>query len=94
MITGVGFFQLIDGVVNHKILGIHQIRYGVDLLVYDVVWIGSAILLMLIGAIVLWYTRPARTPAPATCPTHTSVTTTLGGRCSSIWPRPWSWSSP
>ena len=66
VITGVGFFQLIDGVLNHKILGIHQIRYGVDLLLYDVVWIGSAIVLMIIGAIVLWRARPARTPAAAT----------------------------
>lgn len=64
-VTGIGVFQLIDGVLNHKILGIHQIRYGVDLLLYDVVWIGSAILLALIGAAVLWYTRPARTPAAA-----------------------------
>lgn len=66
VITGIGFFQLIDGVLNHKILGIHQIRYGVDLLIYDVVWIGSAILLMLIGAIVLWRTRPARMHSPTT----------------------------
>lgn len=65
VIAGVGFFQLIDGVLNHKILGIHQIRYGVDLLVYDVVWIGSAILLMIVGAAVLWFSRPARAGARA-----------------------------
>ena len=28
---GIGVFQLFDGVVNHKILRIHQIRSGVDL---------------------------------------------------------------
>ena len=28
---GLGVFQLFDGVVNHKILRIHQIRSGVDL---------------------------------------------------------------
>ena len=59
VITGVGFFQLFDGVVNHKILGIHQVRYGVDLLPYDVAWIGSAIVLLLIGLAMLWRTRPA-----------------------------------
>lgn len=33
VLAGVGFFQLFDGVVFHKLLGIHQIRYGVDLFV-------------------------------------------------------------
>ncbi len=60
VVLGVGSFQLLDGVLNHKILGIHQIRYGVDLLMYDVVWIGSAIVLMVIGWLVLRLTRPAR----------------------------------
>ena len=27
-------FQLYDGLVQHKLFGLHQIRYGVDLLVY------------------------------------------------------------
>ena len=54
---GVGVFQLFDGLVNHKILGIHQIRYGVDLFVYDLVWIGSAVVLVIIGLAGLWLTR-------------------------------------
>ncbi|WP_091230474.1 DUF2243 domain-containing protein [Microbacterium sp. 3J1] len=58
VIAGVGFFQLFDGVVDHKILGIHQIRYGVDLRLYDTVWISSAVLLLLLGLIMLWRTRP------------------------------------
>lgn len=57
VILGVGFFQLLDGVLNHKILRIHQIRYGVELLPYDVVWIGSAVLLIGVGALVLLRTR-------------------------------------
>ncbi|WP_256841747.1 DUF2243 domain-containing protein [Ornithinimicrobium cryptoxanthini] len=56
VIAGVGFFQLFDAVVNHKILGIHQVRYVVGLLPYDVAWIGSAILLALVG---LWVLRRA-----------------------------------
>lgn len=57
VLAGVGIFQLFDGVVNHKILGIHQIRYGVDLFHYDLAWIGSAILLTVVGVVVLWLTR-------------------------------------
>lgn len=63
VVTGVGAFQLLDGVLNHKVLGIHQIRYHVDLLPYDAVWIGSAAVLLLAGLLVLWRTRPARRPA-------------------------------
>jgi uncharacterized membrane protein len=58
VLAGVGAFQLLDGVVNHKLLGIHQIRYGVDLLLYDVTWIGSAVLVLLAGLVVLRRTRP------------------------------------
>ena len=57
---GVGIFQLFDGVVNHKILRIHQIRYGVDLFAYDLVWIGSAVVLAIIGLVGLWATRHHR----------------------------------
>jgi uncharacterized membrane protein len=60
VITGVGFFQLFDGVIDHKVLRIHQIRYDVDLLPYDVVWIGSAVLVLATGLLVLWRTRPGR----------------------------------
>lgn len=59
-IFGVGFFQLFDGVIDHKVLRIHQIRYGVELFPYDAVWIGSAVALMIIGLIVVLRVRPAR----------------------------------
>lgn len=60
VLAGVGGFQLLDGVLNHKILGIHQIRYGVDLLPYDVAWIGGAVLVLLAGLLVVARTRPGR----------------------------------
>jgi uncharacterized membrane protein len=68
VLAGVGAFQLLDGVVDHKILGIHQIRYGVDLLVYDVTWIGSAVLVLLAGLVVLRRTRPRAGDAPSARP--------------------------
>lgn len=57
VLAGIGVFQLIDGIVFHKLLGIHQIRYGVDLVVYDLVWIVSAIVLLAIGLVMLGRTR-------------------------------------
>jgi uncharacterized membrane protein len=35
---GWGGFQVYDGLVQHKVLRLHQIRYSVDVLAYDVVW--------------------------------------------------------
>lgn len=46
---GMGGFQLFDGTVSHKLLRIHQIRYGVDLLAYDLAWNITALVLLLAG---------------------------------------------
>ncbi len=52
-LTGAGFFQLYDGLVQHKVMGLHQIRYEVDLVPYDVVWNLVAGVLLAAG-IALW----------------------------------------
>ncbi len=31
ILVGAGFFQLYDGTVQHKLMGLHQIRYHVDI---------------------------------------------------------------
>ena len=48
-LIGWGAFQVYDGLVQHKVLGLHQIRYGVDLLPYDLAWDLSGGLGVLIG---------------------------------------------
>lgn len=50
---GMGGFQLFDGIVDHKVLRLHQIRYGVNLLPYDVVWNLAGLALLLIGVFML-----------------------------------------
>ncbi|SOC40787.1 uncharacterized membrane protein [Salinicoccus kekensis] len=62
LFLGMGAFQLFDGIVSHKVLRIHQIRYNVDLLPYDIAWISSAILLLAIGGF-LWYRVRKNDPA-------------------------------
>ncbi len=47
--VGLGVFQLWDAVIDHKVLGVHQIRYGVDLLPYDTGWIISGVVLLAVG---------------------------------------------
>ncbi|WP_104204969.1 DUF2243 domain-containing protein [Billgrantia saliphila] len=60
VLFGMGGFQLFDGIVSHKLLRIHQIRYDVDLLAYDLAWNLSAIALLLLGAWLLRRTRQLR----------------------------------
>jgi uncharacterized membrane protein len=60
LLTGAGLFQLYDGLVQHKLMGLHQIRYGVELTPYDLAWnIVAAVLL--VAGIVLWVRTARRT---------------------------------
>lgn len=53
-LMGSGIYLLFDGIIVHKLLGLHQIRYGYDILPYDIAWIaGGGIFLLTGGAMVL-----------------------------------------
>jgi uncharacterized membrane protein len=63
-LAGAGFFQLYDGLVQHKVFGLHQIRYGVDLAPYDATWNIVAAGLLVAGLAQIAVTgRVARHPA-------------------------------
>lgn len=49
LLLGAGGFQLFDGIVSHKLLRIHQIRYDVPLFWYDLTWNGIALVLIVLG---------------------------------------------
>lgn len=57
LVLGAGGFQLWDGVVDHKVLRLHQVRYDVDLLPYDLAWNGAAVLLIALGVVLLVRSR-------------------------------------
>jgi uncharacterized membrane protein len=62
---GMGAFQLFDGVVDHKLLRLHQVRYGVDdLFAYDLAWNAGGAILLLIGAGLAWRSRTEGSRAP------------------------------
>ncbi|PDP87873.1 hypothetical protein CQJ94_09590 [Glycomyces fuscus] len=63
-LTGAGFFQLYDGLVQHKLMGLHQIRYGVNLVPYDLTWNVLAGILLLAG-VVLWALTRRRARGPS-----------------------------
>lgn len=60
LVLGAGAFQLFDGVVNHKVLRLHQVRHDVELLPYDAGWLGAAVLLLAVGGVLTVRARRAR----------------------------------
>lgn len=59
LLLGAGGFQLFDGIVVHKALRLHQVRYDVELLPYDVAWIASGVVVALAGGLLLLRARRA-----------------------------------
>ena len=53
LFLGSGAFQLFDGVMNHKVLRLHQIRYVNNVIPYDVAWNVVALILLLVGFVLL-----------------------------------------
>ncbi len=60
LLAGAGVFQLYDGLVQHKLLGLHQIRYQVDLTPYDLTWNLSAGIMLVAGIGLIATSRTGR----------------------------------
>jgi uncharacterized membrane protein len=62
LFLGAGVFQLYDGIIQHKLMGLHQIRYDVNVLPYDIAWNVIAVIMIVIGAMLnaLTNNRPIR----------------------------------
>ncbi|WP_338453113.1 DUF2243 domain-containing protein [Niallia oryzisoli] len=52
VLLGGGAFQLYDGTIQHKLMKLHQIRYNVDILPYDLTW-NIISILMIIASVAL-----------------------------------------
>src|SRR5919112_2567705 len=52
-LLGAGAFQLYDGTVQHKLMGLHQIRYEVDITRYDVTWNVLAATMIVLGFVIM-----------------------------------------
>lgn len=57
MMLGGGGFQLYDGIIQHKLMRIHQIRYVENVLIYDFIWNIIAAVMVLIGIILVFRTQ-------------------------------------
>lgn len=53
LFLGAGIFNFYDGTVQHKLMRLHQIRYHVDILPYDMTWIVISVVMIIIGLVLL-----------------------------------------
>lgn len=57
MIAGWGVFNLVEGLIDHQILGVHHVRHGSGQLLYDMGFLGLGVALIAFGLVL------ARMPA-------------------------------
>jgi uncharacterized membrane protein len=56
VLLGAGVFQLYDGIVQHKLMRLHQIRYVENVIMYDIVWNIIALAMVVAGMILTYRT--------------------------------------
>lgn len=56
-LAGAGGFQLYDGIIQHKLMRLHQIRYDVNIVPYDLTWNILALIVLITGVILIRQTR-------------------------------------
>lgn len=52
LFIGMGGFQLFDGIIDHKVLRVHQVRYVEDLMPYDLAWNAAGLVLLIVGLVI------------------------------------------
>ncbi|WP_075617812.1 DUF2243 domain-containing protein [Paenisporosarcina indica] len=58
---GAGTFQLYDGTIQHKLMRLHQIRYNVDITLYDAIWNITAFAMIVFAYILFVHDRVGKT---------------------------------
>lgn len=53
LLLGWGLFNLVEGVIDHQILGVHHVHSGTHELLWDLGFLASGLLLMAIGALLV-----------------------------------------
>ncbi len=53
LLVGAGAFNLVEGLIDHQILGIHHVKPGPNELIWDLGFLASGVVLALVGLILL-----------------------------------------
>ncbi len=65
MLAGWGAFNLVEGLINHQLLGLHHVRPGhPQQLLFDLLFLASGVLLIALGTLLI--RRSSARPAPTT----------------------------
>jgi uncharacterized membrane protein len=56
LLLGFGLFNLVEGIVDHQILGIHHVRSGANESIYDFAFLAISAIIIGIGWVVLHFT--------------------------------------
>jgi uncharacterized membrane protein len=59
MILGWGLFNVVEGLINHHILHIHHVTETADHLMWDIAFLASGVVMIVIGLLVIGRTRRA-----------------------------------
>ncbi len=70
LLLGAGGFQLYDGTIQHKLMRLHQIRYVENVIVYDIVWNISALVLLIVGIYLIIITNKKNQKVEVTSNEH------------------------
>lgn len=52
-LVGAGGFRLYDGIIQHKLMRLHQIRYVDNLIIYDWIWNVIAFVVLVVGVYII-----------------------------------------
>lgn len=59
LLIGWGLFNFVEGVIDHQILGVHHVHPGADQLAWDLGFLASGLVLVAVGALLVWDGRRA-----------------------------------
>lgn len=58
---GFGLFNLVEGLIDHQILGIHHLKYGPNQLLWDTGFLASGALLIALGQLLIYISKQSST---------------------------------
>jgi uncharacterized membrane protein len=60
LLMGVGVFNLVEGVIDHQILGIHHLKPGMHQFAFDMAFLASGIAIATVGWLLIQSAQPSQ----------------------------------